>query len=116
MISSTLVIDLLTRIEETLDFLGGSDGKASAYNTGNPDSIPRSGGSRGRGLGNPLHFSSVTQSCPTLCDPMNCSTIGLPVHHQLPEFTQTHAVAWKIQYREDPGRLQSMGLQRVGHN
>ena len=35
-------------------------------------------------------FSSVAQSCPTLCDPMNCSTPGLPVHHHLPEFTQTH--------------------------
>ena len=34
--------------------------------------------------------SSVTQSCPTLCDPMNCSTPGLPVHHHLLEFTQTH--------------------------
>ena len=34
--------------------------------------------------------SSVFQSCPTLCDPMNRSTPGLPVHHQLPEFTQTH--------------------------
>ena len=34
-------------------------------------------------------FSSVAQSCPTLCDPMNRSTPGLPVHHQLPEFTQT---------------------------
>ena len=33
--------------------------------------------------------SSVAQSCPTLCDPMDCSTPGLPVHHQLPEFTQT---------------------------
>ena len=33
---------------------------------------------------------SVAQSCPTLCDPMNCSTPGLPVHHQLAEFTQTH--------------------------
>src|SRR5574342_210265 len=33
---------------------------------------------------------SVTQSCPTLCDPMNRSMPGLPVHHQLPEFTQTH--------------------------
>ena len=33
---------------------------------------------------------SITQSCPTLCDPMNRSTPGLPVHHQLPEFTQTH--------------------------
>ena len=36
--------------------------------------------------------SSVTQSCPTLCDPMNRSTPGLPVHHQLPEFTQTHVL------------------------
>ena len=35
-------------------------------------------------------FSSVAQSCPTFCDPMKCSTPGLPVHHQLPEFTQTH--------------------------
>ena len=35
-------------------------------------------------------FSSVTQSCLTLCDPMDCSMPGLPVHHQLPEFTQTH--------------------------
>ena len=34
--------------------------------------------------------SSVAQSCPTLCDPMNCNMPGLPVHHQLPEFTQTH--------------------------
>ena len=37
-----------------------------------------------------LQFSSVTQSCPTLCDPMNCSMLGLPVHHQLPESTQPH--------------------------
>ena len=38
-------------------------------------------------------FSSITQSCPTLCDPMSCSTPGLPVHHQLQKFTQTH-VHW----------------------
>ena len=37
-----------------------------------------------------VQFSSVTQLCPTLCDSMNCSMPGLPVHHQLPEFTQTH--------------------------
>ena len=49
---------------------------------------------------NPFHinswsfqFSSVAQSCPTLCDPMNHSTAGLPAHHQLLEFTQTH-VHW----------------------
>ena len=35
-------------------------------------------------------FSSVIQSCPPLCSPMDCSTPGLTVHHQLPEFTQTH--------------------------
>ena len=37
-----------------------------------------------------VQFSSVTQSCPTLCNPMNHSMPGLPVHHHLPEFTQTH--------------------------
>ena len=40
-----------------------------------------------------VQFSSVAQSCPTLCDPKNCSTPGLPIHHQLPEFTQTQ-VHW----------------------
>ena len=37
-----------------------------------------------------VQFSSVAQSCPSLCDPMKRSTPGLPVHRQLPEFTQTH--------------------------
>ena len=46
-----------------------------------------------------VQFSSVTQSCPTLCDLMNHSTPGLPVHHQLPEFTHTpvHRVSDAIQ-------------------
>ena len=35
-----------------------------------------------------FQFSSVAQSCPTLCDPMNCSTIGFPAHHQIPELIQ----------------------------
>ena len=55
-------------------FPGGSDSKESACNAG-------------------VQFSSVAQLCPTLCDPMDCSTPGLPVHHQLLEFTQTH-VHW----------------------
>ena len=38
-----------------------------------------------------IRISSVTQLCPTLCDPLDCSTPGFPVHHQFPEFTQTHA-------------------------
>ena len=37
-----------------------------------------------------VQFSSVALSCPTLCDPMDCSTLGFPVHHQLPELTQIH--------------------------
>ena len=46
-----------------------------------------------------VQFSPVTQSCPTLCDPMNRSTPGLPIHHQLLEFTQTsvHRVGDAIQ-------------------
>jgi len=46
-----------------------------------------------------VQFSSVAQLCPTLCDPMNCSTPGLPVYHQLPEFAQTqvHRVGDAIQ-------------------
>ena len=51
-------------------------------------------------------FSSVTQSCPTLCDPMNRSTPGLPVHHQLPEFTQTH-VHWVSDAIQPPHPLSS---------
>ena len=42
------------------------------------------------GITHSVQFSSFAQSCPTLCDPMNHSTPGLPVHHQLPESTQTH--------------------------
>ena len=46
-----------------------------------------------------MMFSSVTQSCPTLCSPMDCSTPGFPVHHQLPELAQTHVhrVGYAIQ-------------------
>ena len=107
-----------------LGFPGGSEVKASAWNAGEPGSIPGSGRSPGEGNGNSLqysclenpveggtwwarvlgvaksrtrlskftslHFTSVAQLCLTRCDPMDCSTPGLPVHHQLPEFTQTH--------------------------
>ena len=41
-------------------------------------------------LDSAIQFSSVAQLCLTLCDPMNCSTPGLPVHNRLPEFIQTH--------------------------
>ena len=45
-----------------------------------------------------IQFSSVIQSCLTLCDPMNHSTPGLSVHHQLPKFTQTHVTGNPLQY------------------
>ena len=51
-------------------------------------------------------FSSVAQLCPTLCDPMDCSTPGLPVHHQLPEFTQPH-VHWVSDAIQPPHPLLS---------
>ena len=72
-------------------------------------------------------FSSVAQSCLTLCDSMDCSKPGFLVYHQLPKFTQTHVhwekavvthsstLAWKIPWTEEPGRLQSMGSWRGGH-
>ena len=49
---------------------------------------------------NSVQFSSVAQSCPTLCNPMNCSTPGLPVHHHLPEFMQTHV--HRVRYTIQP--------------
>ena len=64
-----------------------------AKNPGRSAVVTGDGESEHRHLGNQLssaQLSSVAQSCPTLCDPMNRSTPGLPVHHQLPEFTQTH--------------------------
>ena len=54
----------------------------------------------------PVQFSSVTQSCLTLCDPMNRSTPGLPVPHQFPEFTQTH-VHWVCDAIQPPHPLSS---------
>ena len=65
----------------TTCFPGGSDGKASAYNVGDPGSIPGSGRSSGEGNG-----------------------------------THSSILAWKIPWTEEPGRLQSMGSQRVGHD
>ena len=91
-------------------FPGGSDGKESACKAGDLGSVPELERSPGEGNGYPLQysglensmdrgtwqtivsvqFSSVAQLCLTLCDLMNRSTPGLPVHHQLPECTQTH--------------------------
>ena len=85
----------------------GSAGRESACNAGDLGLIPGPGRAPEEGNGNPLSIiawripcteetsalqsiSSAAQSCLTLYDPMDCSRPGLPVHHQLPEFTQTH--------------------------
>ena len=52
--------------------------------------MPGKGGGKHQGWATQVQFSSVAQSCLTLCDPMDCSMSVLVVHHQLPEFTQTH--------------------------
>ena len=59
-----------------------------------------------------LQFSSVTQLCPTLCDPMSCSMPGLPVHHQLPEFTQTHVHRVSDAIQPSHPLLAFQGLQK----
>ena len=74
----------------------GADSLEKTLKLGKIESKRRKGWQRMRWLDSitdSIQFSSVAQSCPTLCNPMNCSTPGLPVHHQLPEFTQTH-VHW----------------------
>ena len=56
----------------------------------NPSGESREAEKAGRSEGPAVQFSAVAQTCPTLCDPVDRSTPGLPVHHPLPEFTQTH--------------------------
>ena len=55
-----------------------------------------------------VQFSSVAQSCPTLCDPRNGSTPGLPVHHKLPESTQTHVHVGKLNKDRGKGTLEQL--------
>ena len=77
------------------DFLGASDGKESAHNVGDPRS-PGQEDPLEKGMATHssiLQFSSVPQLCPTLCNLMDCSIPGFPVHHQFPELTQIH-VHW----------------------
>ena len=71
----------MTKTETSLDFSGGSDGKASVYNVGDPGSFPGSG----RSLEKEMEIHSST-------------------------------IAWQIPWTEEPGRLQSMGSQRVQHD
>ena len=77
-----------------------------------------------------FQFSSVAQSCPTLCDPMDCSMLGFPVHHQLPcgsagkesacNVGDLGSILWRRERLPTPvfwpgETVSSMGSQRVGH-
>ena len=63
-----------------------------------------------------VQFSSVAQSCPTLCDPMNRSTPGLPVYHQLPEFTQIHIYRVSIRTAKFSCKLECLEMYRIRRN
>ena len=111
------------------DFPGGSDGKASAYNAGDPGSIPGLGRSPGEGNGTPLQYSCLE-------NPMDTGAWLATVHgvtesrtrlsdftftshfHALEKEMATHSsiLAWEIPWIEKPGGLQSVGSQRVGHD
>ena len=68
----------------------------------------------GTQLSDSVQFSSVAQSCPTLWDPINCSTPGLPVHHQLPGFTQTHKNV--LSYKDDiQCAASAIPVRQAGH-
>ena len=69
----TMVLKLFEEVDKAVLF---KKIKTNLYSTVQPPSV---------------QFSLVAQSCQTLCNPMNSSTPGFPVHHKLPEFTQTHA-------------------------
>ena len=72
--------------------LGLSEARVSVDSAPLSACFPLSGAwSTASSVSGQVQFSSVAQSCLTVCDPVDCSTPGLPVHHQLPELTQTHA-------------------------
>ena len=117
-----------------IDFPGGSHGKASAYNVGDPGSIPGSGRSPGEGNGNPLQYSClptqkrgskkymrtslVAQTVKRLSTMRETQVQSLGREDPLEKEMAIHSstTAWKIPWTEEPGRLQSMGSQRVRHD
>ena len=102
-------------------FPDSSVGKESACNAGDPSSIPGSGRSPGEGIGYPLQYSWaswVAQTVKNLPAVRETWVGSLGWDDPLEEDMATHSsiLAWKIPWMEEPGRPQSMGLQRVGHD
>ena len=99
-------------------FPGGSDGKESTCNAGDPSSIPRSGRCPGEGTVSPLQYSCLDNS-------MDRGTWWATVHRVTKNWTwlnsksmapHSSTLAWRTPWTEEPGRLQSMGSLRVGHD
>ena len=102
-------------------FLGGSAGKESACNAGQPGLIPRSGRSPGDGMGYPLQYSwasLVAQKVKNLPAIWETWVRNLSWEDPLEEGMATHSsiLAWSIPWTEEPGGLESIGLQRVRHD
>ena len=103
-----------------MGFPGGSDGKESACNVGDPGSIPGLGRSPGEGVGYPLQCSwaslvaELVKNLPAMQETW-VQSLGWedPLEKEMATYSST--LAWKIPWTEEPGRLQSMGSQRVGH-
>ena len=104
-----------------MGFLGGSNGKESAWNAGDPSMIPGSGRSAGEGIGYPLQYSwafllaQLVKNPPAMQDTWVQS---LAWEDPLEKGKATHSsiLAWRIPWTKEPGRLQSIGSQRVRHN
>ena len=100
---------------------GSLGGKESTCNAGDPASIPGLERSPGKGIGNPLRYSWVSLVAQSVKNPpamWETWVRSLGWKDPLEKGTATHSniLAWKIPRTEEPGRLQSMGLQRVGHD
>ena len=126
---SSLIQEQISALSISYGFPGGSEVKVSAWNAGDPGSIPGLGRSPGEGNGNPLQYSclenpmeggawqaavhAVTESQTRLSD----FTFTFPFH-ALEKAMATHSsvLAWRIPWTGEPGGLPSMGSHRVGHD
>ena len=103
-----------------MGFPGSSAGKESACNVGDPSLIPGLGRSPGEGIGYPLEYSwaSLVAQMVKNLPAMQETWVWLGWEDPLEKGTATHSsiLAWRIPWTDEPGRLQSMGSQRVRHN
>ena len=104
-----------------LGFPDSSAGKESTCNAGSLGSIPGSGRSTGEGIGYPLQYSwaslvvELVKNLPAMQETW-VQSLGLEDPLEKGKAIHSSILAWRIPWTEEPGRLQSMGLQRVGHN